>query len=80
VPVEGAERGYLRQFLSGVRGCEVATLKHAMGGRALFASIQHPGEGAGLPNTVSSWPDGTNNPPRPSVIAVRHQRNQKIGT
>ncbi len=80
VPVEGAERGYLRQFLSGVRGCEVATLKHAVGGRALFASIQHPGEGAGLPNTASSWPDGTNNPPRPSVVAVRHQRNQKIGS
>jgi secreted PhoX family phosphatase len=79
VPVEGPERGHLRQFLSGVRGCEVACLKHSGDGRILYASIQHPGEGAGLPNSESSWPDGTNNPPRPSVIAVRHKRNRKIG-
>ncbi len=80
VPTEGAERGYLRQFLSGVRGCEVASLKFSGDGRTLFASIQHPGEGGGLPNTQSSWPDGTNNPPRPSVIAVRHAAGKRIGS
>jgi secreted PhoX family phosphatase len=79
VPVEGEARGYLRQFLSGVPGCEVACLKHAGDNRTLFASIQHPGEGAGLPNTLSSWPDGTNNPPRPAVVAVRHTQSRKIG-
>lgn len=79
VPVEGRERGYVRQFLSGVRGCEVASLKHSGDGRTLFATIQHPGEGAGLPNTVSQWPDGTDYPPRPAVIAVRHERGRKIG-
>lgn len=79
VPVEGRERGFLRQFLSGVPGCEVASLKHSGDGHTLFATIQHPGEGAGLPNTLSSWPDGTNTPPRPSVIAVRHAKGRKIG-
>lgn len=80
VPTEGAERGFVRQFLSGVRGCEVAALDHSADGRTLFASIQHPGEDGGLPNTVSSWPDGTNLPPRPAVVAVRHERNGKIGS
>lgn len=79
VPVEGRERGFLRQFLSGVRGCEVASLKHSADRRTLFATIQHPGEGAGLPNTASSWPDGTSTPPRPSVIAVRHEKGRAIG-
>jgi uncharacterized protein len=79
VPTEGAERGYVRQFLSGVRGCEIAALKHSADGRTLFATIQHPGEGGGLPNTTSTWPDGTNLPPRPSVVAVRHSRHRKIG-
>jgi secreted PhoX family phosphatase len=80
VPTEGAERGYVRQFLSGVPGCEVASLKHSADGRTLFASIQHPGEDGGLPNTVTTWPDGTNLPPRPSVVAVRHLENEKIGS
>jgi secreted PhoX family phosphatase len=80
VPTEGAERGYVRQFLSGVRGCEVASLKHSADGRTLFATIQHPGEDQGLPNAVSSWPDGTNLPPRPSVVAVRHVQKKRIGS
>jgi hypothetical protein len=80
VPTEGAERGYLRQFLSGVVGCEVASLKHSADGRTLFATIQHPGEGRGLPNAASSWPDGTHLPPRPAVVAVRHENDDKIGS
>lgn len=79
VPTEGADRGYVRQFLSGVPGSEVASLKHSGDGKTLFASIQHPGEGGGLPNGVSAWPDGTNLPPRPAVIAVWHRRGEDIG-
>lgn len=79
VPTEGSDRGYLRQFMSGVPGCEVASLKHSGDGRTLFASIQHPGEGGGLPNADSSWPDGTNYAPRPAVIAIRHAQNKPIG-
>jgi len=80
VPTEGAERGNVQQFLSGVSGCEVASLKHHGDGKTLFATIQHPGEGAGLPNTQSAWPDGTNLPPRPAVVAVRHSRGERIGS
>lgn len=80
VPVEGADRGHVRQFLSGVPGCEVASLVHSTDQRTLFATIQHPGEGAGLPNPLSAWPDNTNNPPRPAVVAVRHLANRKIGS
>jgi secreted PhoX family phosphatase len=80
VPVEGAERGYVRQFLSGPLGCEVASLKLSTDERTLFAAIQHPGEGAGLPNTESSWPDGTNLPPRSAVVGVQHLAGRKIGS
>jgi secreted PhoX family phosphatase len=80
VPTEGPDRGYLRQFLSGPKGCEVAALKLSTDNRTLFATIQHPGEGNGLPNTQSSWPDGTNLPPRPAVVAVKNLKNKKIGS
>jgi uncharacterized protein len=79
VPTEGPDRGHLRQFLSGPKGCEVASLKLATDDCSLFAAIQHPGEGGGLPNAQSSWPDGTGHPPRSAVVAVRHVRGRKIG-
>jgi secreted PhoX family phosphatase len=80
VPTEGPDRGYLRQFLSGPKGCEVASLKLSTDDRSMFVSIQHPGEGRGLPNTQSSWPDNTNNPPRPAVVVARHTGGRKIGS
>jgi len=78
VPTEGPDRGYLRQFLSGPKGCEVCGPEFADNDRTLFAAIQHPGEGGGVPNTVSRWPDDRNYA-RPSVIAVRHLEGRKIG-
>ena len=80
VPTEGEHRGWVRQFLSGPKGCEVASLKMSTDNRTIFASIQHPGEGQGLPNKQSSWPDGTNRPPRPAVVAVKHDKGRKIGS
>ena len=76
--MEGPSRGYVRQFLSGVPGGEVATLKFTGDMRTLFASIQHPGEGRGLPNPISNWPDG--DMPRPSVVAVRHIGQRIVGS
>lgn len=70
VPTAGAERGFLRMFLSGVVGCEVASLKFNADDTALFASIQHPGEGGTLAASTSHWPDGGDRPARPSVVAV----------
>jgi secreted PhoX family phosphatase len=80
VPTEGPDRGYLRQFLSGPKGCEIAALKLSTDDRTIFASVQHPGEGQGLPNLQSSWPDGTNLPPRPAVVAAKQVTGRKIGS
>jgi uncharacterized protein len=77
VPVEGEERGFLRQFLSGAPGGEVASLHFGALDHSLFVSIQHPGEPGTGPDSANSkfetptsvWPDG-HTPPRPSVIVV----------
>jgi secreted PhoX family phosphatase len=69
VPTEGPERGYVRQFLSGVPGGEVASLAFTPNDTTLFVSIQHPGEGGTFENSPSLWPDGVL-PPKPAVIAV----------
>ena len=77
VPVEGEERGFLRQFFSGAPGGEVASLHFGALDHSLFVSIQHPGEPGTGPNSANSkfetptsvWPDG-HTPPRPSVIVV----------
>ena len=77
VPVEGEQRGFLRQFLSGVPGGEVASLHFGALDEALFVTIQHPGEPGTGPNSggskfetpTSAWPDGTT-PPRPSVVVA----------
>jgi secreted PhoX family phosphatase len=68
----------LRQFVSAVPGSELASADFASDYRTLFCSIQHPGEGDGIPNSASLWPDGTN-PPKPSVIAVWNKRGRTIG-
>ena len=79
LPVEGTDRGYLRQFLSGVAGCELCGPEFSGDNAVFFAGIQHPGEGGGLPNSVSAWPNG-NFPPKPSVIAVYKKDGGKVGT
>ncbi len=77
VPTEGEERGYLRQFLSGVVGCEVASLVLTPDDGALFVSIQHPGEGGSLAVPTSTWP---HNPACPSVVVVTRERGGPIGS
>jgi uncharacterized protein len=78
VPTAGPDRGYLRQFLSGPKESEVCGPEFSSDDRTLFVAIQHPGEGGGVPNAISTWPDRR---PfvRPSVVAVRHLDNRKIG-
>ncbi|MCB1018415.1 MAG: PhoX family phosphatase [Bryobacterales bacterium] len=78
VPVEGPERGFLRQFLSSVVGCETSSLIFNTAENALFVSIQHPGEGGTFEAPESHFPDG--GAPRPTVIAVSRTRAPwKIG-
>jgi secreted PhoX family phosphatase len=78
VPTEGPDRGYLRQFLSGPKGCEVCGAEFTPDEKTFFAAIQHPGEGGGFPNTVSRWPDKKPYA-RPAVISVRQVDGRKIG-
>lgn len=80
VPTEGPDRGHVRQFLSGPKGCEVASLKLSTDDCSIFATIQHPGESGGLPNRISTWPDGTASAPRPSVVSAKHRSGAKIGS
>ena len=77
VPLEGAERGHLKQLLSGVTGCEVASLLFNSDDTALFASIQHPGEGGKLDQPTSTWPTGAL--ARPSLIVVTRINGGPIG-
>jgi secreted PhoX family phosphatase len=69
VPTEGSDRGFVRQFLSGVVAAETASLELTPNDETLFVSIQHPGEGSTFENPSSTFPDGAT-PPRPSVVAV----------
>jgi secreted PhoX family phosphatase len=70
VPVEGPERGYLRQFLTTPFGAEACGPLITPDGKAMFCAVQHPGEvdGASPDNPASNWPDGEQ--PRPSVVSV----------
>jgi len=70
VPTEGEDRGFLRQFLSSVKGSEVCGPEFNPNFTTVFINVQHPGEGGTLDNPVSDWPDRNGLPPRPSVVAV----------
>ncbi len=78
VPMEGPERGYSRQFLSGVPGGEVAAFEFDDTNECLFASIQHPGEGSTYASPTSKFPNDSQ--PRPSVVVVWKDDGGLIGS
>jgi uncharacterized protein len=78
VPTAGRDRGHLRQFLSGPVECEVCGPEFSDDERTLFCAIQHPGEGGGIPNATSNWPD-RHGIAMPSVVAVYHKDGRRIG-
>lgn len=78
VPVEGPERGYTRQFLSGVPGGETASLCLSDTNDTLFVSIQHPAEESTLEKPSSTFPDGKE--PRPAVVFVMKDGGGLIGS
>jgi secreted PhoX family phosphatase len=59
-PIEGPERGYLKQFLTVPPGAETCGPFITGDDRSVFVAVQHPGEitGATLDNPASTWPDG----------------------
>jgi secreted PhoX family phosphatase len=60
VPLEGPERGHVKQFLTVPYGAETCGPLVSRDGRSVFVAVQHPGEveGATLDNPASTWPDG----------------------
>jgi secreted PhoX family phosphatase len=70
VPVEGPERGHLKQFLTVPFGAEACGPWITDDQRSIFVAVQHPGDadGANPDNRASTWPDGGQ--PRPSVAVI----------
>ena len=77
VPLEGAERGHVQQFLAVPREAETCgPVIHDRDG-LVFVAVQHPGEGGTFAAPTSLFPDyGSTEPgaaphtPRPSVVQV----------
>jgi len=80
VPVQGADRGWLRQFLSVPVGAECCGPLVTEDGSTAFAAPQHPGEveGSTFENPASTWPH-TDPFPRPGVICVWRPDGLPIG-
>jgi secreted PhoX family phosphatase len=79
MPVEGPERGFVRQFLTMPVGAETCGPLIAPDQKTVFVAVQHPGEvnDATPENPASRWPDGDQ--PRPSVVSVWHPAGKNIG-
>ncbi len=79
---EGPLRGTGQAFLRAPVGAEVCGPRFAPDGATLFASIQHPGDGARatFEAPTTRWPDfDPAMPPRPSVVAVRRRDGGRVG-
>jgi uncharacterized protein len=70
VPLDGPERGHLKQFATVPHGAETCGPLITPDQRTAFVAVQHPGEisGATVDNPASTWPDGDG--PRPSVVSI----------
>ncbi|MCW2568963.1 MAG: hypothetical protein JWN54_3060 [Mycobacterium sp.] len=70
MPLEGAERGHVKQFLTVPRGAETCGPFLTEDGRSVFVAVQHPGEidGASVEKPASTWPDGRF--ARPAVVVT----------
>ena len=77
-PVEGADRGYVKQFFSVVNGAECSGPVFNPDNSALFVSIQHPGEGGTFEEPVTLWPDNEV-VTKPSVVLITRTDNGPIG-
>jgi uncharacterized protein len=69
-PVQGAERGHVKQFLTVPVGAETCGPLVSEDQRTVFVAVQHPGEidGATPEEPASTWPFGGQ--PHPSVACV----------
>jgi secreted PhoX family phosphatase len=79
VPVDGPNRGQVKQFLTVPIGAE--TCGPIVEERRVLVAVQHPGEvdGATVTNPTSTWPQGAGHLARPSVVTVRKSDGGRIG-
>jgi len=70
VPVQGPQRGQVKQFLSVPVGAEACGPCFTPDQQTLFCAVQHPGDDGTLAEPVSDWPDRGGRPPRPSVVDI----------
>jgi uncharacterized protein len=68
VPLEGPERGHVKQFLTVPTGAETCGPVLTQDGKSALVAVQHPGEisGATFDKPASNWPDGDY--ARPAVV------------
>ncbi|WP_416901556.1 PhoX family protein [Micromonospora echinospora] len=78
-PIEGPERGHLKQFLTVPLGAEACGPFITTDDRSVFVAVQHPGEisGATLENPASNWPDGDF--AKPGVVVTWRLDGSHIG-
>jgi secreted PhoX family phosphatase len=80
VPLEGPNKGYLKQFLSVPVGAECCGPFISGDGRSVFTAVQHPGEvtGARVDNPASTWPDGDF--AKPGVVVAWRLDGKPVGS
>jgi secreted PhoX family phosphatase len=78
-PIEGPDRGHLRQFLTVPVGAETCGPFITRDDRSVFVAVQHPGEvtGSTLENPASTWPDGDF--AKPAVVVTWRLDGRPIG-
>ncbi|WP_127498913.1 PhoX family protein [Actinoplanes solisilvae] len=79
-PIEGAEKGHLKQFLTVPRGAETCGPFITEDDRSVFVAVQHPGEisGATVDKPVSTWPDGDY--AKPAVVVSWRLDGRPVGS
>ncbi|GIF14473.1 hypothetical protein FHX34_103346 [Actinoplanes teichomyceticus] len=79
-PIEGREKGHLKQFLTVPRGAETCGPFITSDDRSVFTAVQHPGEisGATVDKPASVWPDGGY--AKPSVIVTWRPDGGPVGS
>jgi secreted PhoX family phosphatase len=77
----GKDKALTKQFLRAPIGAEICSPCFTPDFKTMFCSIQHPGGGSSYDQPSTRWPDFDENfPPRPSVVAITHDKNEKIGS
>ncbi len=79
VPRSGAQAGKVIQMASAPIDAELTGPFFTPDKKTLFLSVQHPGEqSTSLEDLTSNWPNGSNDIPRPSVVAISGDLLEKI--